>query len=134
MTRKEEILNTARTRADRHQIAEIELHKDNKQLYFYDRIYNAEIASFEAGAQWADEHPISSWISVKEELPYNNPNFIHFGFTNRVLVRDKKWNVFVAYMKKNKDNKWIWYSDIDDNFNLLSYITHWMYIPKIEKD
>lgn len=89
---------------------------------------------FIAGAEWADEHPISSWISVKEELPYNNPNFIHFGFTNRVLVRDKKWNVFVAYMKKNKDNKWIWYSDIDDNFNLLSYITHWMYIPKIEKD
>lgn len=92
------------------------------------------VSGFEAGAQWADEHPISSWISVKEELPYNNPNFIHFGFTNRVLVRDKKWNVFVAYMKKNKDNKWIWCSDIDDNFNLLSYITHWMYIPKIEKD
>lgn len=122
MTREEEI-----RKASNGYINTLEL---SKRDFEYCDIEDA----FEAGAQWADEHPISSWISVKEELPYNNPNFIHFGFTNRVLVRDKKWNVFVAYMKKNKDNKWIWYSDIDDNFDLLSYITHWMYIPKIEKD
>ena len=72
--------------------------------------------------------PKSPWISIKDKLPYNNPNFIHFGLTNRVLVRDKKGNLFVAYMKKNKDNMWIW---CNDNFNLLSEITHWMYIPKL---
>lgn len=86
------------------------------------------------GLDVADNHPKSPWISVKDDLPCNNPNFIHFGFTNRVLVRSKKGNLFIAYMKKNEDNKWIWCNDVDDNFDLLSYITHWMYIPKIEKD
>ena len=78
--------------------------------------------------------PKSIWISVKEKLPYNNPNFIHFGFTNKVLVREKNGNVFVAYMKKNKDNEWIWCNDMDDNFNLLSDITRWMHIPEAPKE
>lgn len=85
-------------------------------------------------AQWSDNKPKSQWISVKEKLPYNNPNFIHFGFTNRVLVRDKKWNVFVAYMKKNKDNKWIWCSDAKNSFDLLSNITHWAYMYNVQKE
>lgn len=85
------------------------------------------------GLEIADEHPKSPWISIKEKLPYNNPIFIHFGFTNRVLVREKKGNLFVAYMKKNKDNEWIWCNDIDDNFDLLSCITHWMPIPNLPK-
>lgn len=134
MTREEEIINVARTRADRHQIAERVLNNYNNKLYFYNRIHNAEIASFEAGVEWADEHPKSPWISVKDDLPYDNPIFIHFGFTNRVLVREKKGNLFVAYMKKNKDNKWIWCNDIDNNFDLLSDITHWMPIPKLPKE
>lgn len=90
--------------------------------------------AFEKGAQWADENPQSPWIDVKEKLPYNNSNFIHFGFTNRVLVRNKNRDLFVAYMKKNKDNKWIWCNDIDDNFDLLSCVTHWMPIPKLPKE
>lgn len=85
------------------------------------------------GLDVADNHPKSPWISVKDDLPCNNPNFIHFGFTNRVLVRDKKGNLFVAYMKrKSKDNEWIWYG-IDDNFDLVE-ITHWMYIPDISHE
>lgn len=86
------------------------------------------------GLSIADANPKSPWISVKADLPCNNPNFIHFGFTNRVLVRDKKWNVFVAYMKKNKDNKWIWCSDVRNSFDLLSNITHWAYIPNLPKE
>lgn len=89
---------------------------------------------FAAGAQWADENPQSPWIDVKEKLPYNNPNFIHFDFTNRVLVRNKNGDLFVAYMKKNKDNKWIWCNDLDDNFDLLSCVTHWMYIPNLPEE
>lgn len=90
--------------------------------------------AFEEGVEWADQHPKSPWISTKEKLPYNDSNFIHFGFTNRVLVRNKNRDLFVAYMKKNKDNEWIWCSDTDDNFDLLSCVTHWMYIPKISKE
>ena len=41
---------------------------------------------FEVGAMWADNNPKSSWINVKDDLPCNNPNNIHFGFTNKVLA------------------------------------------------
>ena len=88
---------------------------------------------FEEGAQWADEHPKSRWISVKDDLPCNYPNSIHFGFTNKVLVIDENKNIFIAYMKKDKNNEWIWCND-DDNFDLLHSITHWMPFPKPPKN
>ena len=105
-------------------------------LYDYktDNSYCNYCAGFRQGVKWADENPQSPWIDVKEKLPYNNSNFIHFGFTNRVLVRNKNRDLFVAYMKKNKDNKWIWCNDIDDNFDLLSCINHWMPIPEPPSD
>lgn len=37
-------------------------------------------------------------------------------------------------MKKNKDNEWIWCNDMNDNFNLLSDITHWVYMPELSKE
>ena len=86
---------------------------------------------YRAGVIWGQSHPLSPWISVKEKLPYNNPNVVHFGFTNRVLVMDKNGHVSLAYMMKNKDNEWIWCYDLDNNFILLPEITHWMYIPDI---
>ena len=85
-----------------------------------------EIFGFKLGANWADENPKSLWISVKESLPYDNPNNVHFGFTNRVLVTDGK-DLFVAYMEKDKDNKWVWHTDNNND----DPITHWMLIPKI---
>ena len=83
---------------------------------------------FEVGAMWADNNPKSSWINVKDDLPCNNPNNIHFGFTNKVLATDGK-DIFIAYMKKNKNNKWVWCSD--DNFDLSHIITYWIPIPKL---
>ena len=67
MTRDEEILNAARTRAERHQIAEMELYGGDKCNYSYGRIYFSEIASFEAGAKWADQHPNNVWHDASEE-------------------------------------------------------------------
>lgn len=83
---------------------------------------------FEAGAMWADANPKSSWISVKDDLPCNNPNNIHFGFTNRVLATDGK-NISIACMKKNKNNKWIWCSE--NSIDLSHVTTHWMPIIKL---
>ena len=74
----------------------------------------------------------SPWISVEENLPCNNPNNIHFGFTNKVLVMDNNKNIFIAFMKKYKDGKWVWCSD--DNFDLSHIITHWMPIPELPKE
>ena len=79
---------------------------------------------FEEGAEWADENPKSPWISVKESLPYDNPNNIHFGFTNRVFTTNGK-DIFIVYMKKDKDDKWTWCSDYN--------ITYWMPFPKLPK-
>ena len=83
---------------------------------------------FLEGAEFALEN---QWISVEEDLPCNNPNNIHFGFTNKVFAIDYNKNIFIAYMTKY-NNKWIWCRD--DNFNLSYIITHWMPIPKLPKN
>ena len=85
--------------------------------------------AFLEGAKFTLEN---QWISVEENLPCNNPNNIHFGFTNKVLVMDNNKNTFIAFMKKYKDGKWVWGSD--DNFDLSHLITHWMTIPKLPKE
>lgn len=83
---------------------------------------------FLEGAEFALNN---QWISVEEDLPCNNPNNIHFGFTNTVLVIDDENNTYIAFMVKDKDNKWSW--DSADNFAFLHSITHWMPIPKLPK-
>ena len=124
MIRENEIIDAARERAERHQIAEMELHKGNKQLYFYDRIYNSEIASFEAGAKWADKHPKSPWISVEDDLPCNHEDFRYFGTTVLVFAMLDNLDVTVTHMCKNESTKeWYW----KDSEN----VTHWMTIPKL---
>lgn len=89
-------------------------------------------SSFEAGAKWADEHPKLPWISVEEDLPCNHDELIHFGFTNNLLVIDDNKNTSTAFMKKYKNNEWIW--DSTYNFVFLPLITHWMPVPKLPKE
>ena len=100
-----------------------------KKAFYEDLHYDPRIC-FEEGIEWADNHPKSSWISVNDDLPCNNPNNIHFGFTNRVLATDGKINIFIALMKKT-NNEWVWYSD--DNFNVSHIVTHWMPFPRLPK-
>ena len=96
--------------------------------------FYCEKVAFRLGAEWADENQKSPWISVKESLPYDNPKNIHFGFTNRVFATNGK-DVFIAYMKKDKDDKWTWYTDDDNVAKILDVlvdpVTYWMLIPKI---
>lgn len=115
MTRKEEIKQASN-----------ELFDD---VIFYSETYKI---GFKAGAMWADNHPKSPWISVEDDLPCNNPNNIHFGFTNNVLVIDDNKNTGIAFMKKYKNNEWIW--DSTDNSVFLPLITHWMLIPELPKE
>ena len=90
--------------------------------------YGSLAPAFLEGAKFALEN---QWISVEDDLPCNNPNNIHFGFTNTVLVIDDENNTYIAFMVKDKDNKWSW--DSADNFAFLHSITHWMPIPKLPK-
>ena len=88
-------------------------------------------AGFIIGAEWADANPKSPWISVDEDLPCNHEELIHFDLTNNVLVIDDKQNTSIAFMKKYKDNEWVW--DSTNNFVFLPLITHWMPIPELPK-
>ena len=62
---------------------------------------------FVDGALWANNSTKYLWISVKDDLPCNYPDNIHFGFTNNVIATDGT-SIFILHMKKCKDNNWIW--------------------------
>lgn len=122
MTRKEEI-NKAKKRICTHtrQTGEI----DNGEFlteYSYDPL---EGEGFVAGAEWADEHPKSPWISVKYDLPCNHKDFVFdtpFGaVTKEVLVLTER-GYYIAYMHFNKE--WSWSTD--------RKVSHWMQIPNLD--
>ena len=114
-----------------------EIHSVSNQLSELYKCSKTFKMGFEAGAEWADEHPKSRWISVKDDLPCNYPNNIHFGFTNNVIATDGT-SIFILHMKKCKDNNWIWCGDTSDGDTVYSVefshsITHWMPFPKPPK-
>lgn len=50
----------------------------------------------------------------------------------KIQKKDDKQNTFIAFMKKYKDNKWVW--AIDDNLDLSHLIIPWMLILKLPKE
>ena len=54
------------------------------------------LTSFRMGAEWADAHPNSPWISVKEQLPKDNVE---------VLVRREDDFIAGAHMRLVEINK-----------------------------
>ena len=61
----------------------------DKQEYHNEKYTEYDIKqAFEKGAEWADEHPKSSWISVKEDLPCNHKELIEKVCTKRVIAFD----------------------------------------------
>lgn len=50
----------------------------------------------------------------------------------KIQKKNDKQNTFIAFMKKYKDNKWVWV--IDDNLDLSHLITPWMPIPETPKE
>ena len=78
---------------------------------------------FEAGVKWADEHPKSPWISVKDDLPCNHSdlvltyNDIPFS-TKRVMVVTDIHTLFLCEMKKDDDRGWIWNYSTKDKITI----------------
>ena len=81
---------------------------------------------FEGGVKWADEHPKSPWISVKDDLPCNHKELIDEDgdsqITKVIIVRYKDNSVAFARMAKH-EGQW----------KFLGRVTHWMPIPKLSK-
>lgn len=127
MTREEEIITAARTRAERHQIAEMELYAGDKCNYSYGRIYNSEIASFEAGAKYADEHPKISWISVNDDLPCNHKELLlSTGYHTVSVFTYKKGGAVGIDNMIIRNGKWEWEA-WKENY------LYWMAIPNLPK-
>lgn len=92
--------------------------------------------SFFDGAEWADKHPQSPWISVKDSPPYQYEELVCsimksgdgtvYGLTKQVVVLGKAKTLNVASMI-NKGYGWEWdrlYPDIE----------FWMPIPELPKE
>lgn len=111
--------------------------------YSYDQI---EGIGFRAGAEWADAHPVSPWVSVHSSKPSDHKE-LHRTY-NGILIRDELQTVpviaravngdnvihIMAYMYLNRDtNLWEWVS-LNKPIGKVYSITHWMPIPKLEEE
>lgn len=97
------------------------------------------IECFKKGAEWADNHPISPWISVEDDLPCNHEELMVKDEkgrweTKRVLVRIQETGTSFKrpYFADCMMSKW----DGEESgflWHLCSqgYITHWMPIPEL---
>lgn len=83
---------------------------------------------FEAGAKWADIHPKSPWINVKEDLPCNHDGLIVkkglMTMTKRVIVVEGDSLYFDRMLLEN--NEWDWVKSICPS--------HWFAIPELPKE
>lgn len=83
--------------------------------------YNGFIRGFKKGAAWADKHPESPWIKLREWKPY---------IMSCVLVYHDE-EVFTAYFKEF-DGVSYWY--VNDGLIEVSENDYWMLIPKLEEE
>lgn len=97
--------------------------------------------AFIEGAEWADNHPKSPWISVKDDLPCNHEELM----TKDDKGRPETKRVIIRYIEESlRGNKYIRYSSCkmsqwDGSGKYLWHvsedcITHWMSIPKLPKE
>lgn len=85
-------------------------------------------AAFREGVKWADEHPKSPWISVKERLPKRPKS--KYNYDNMYFVtREGSSMAFVAIFHKNRK----WY--IPDHMQYTEIVApdYWMPIPELPK-
>ena len=80
---------------------------------------------FEEGAEWADNHPKSPWISVKDDLPCKHEELLDAKYKTKEVFIIKTGNSFdIDYMLK-VNGKWRWFSYENTKF--------WMLIPEPPK-
>ena len=84
--------------------------------------------AFIEGAKWADEHPKSHWISVKDDLPCNHKELIDKNFKANfqktlfvIALSNNNYEDLSCMI--NENGKWEWIAQ--------GVYTHWMPIPKL---
>lgn len=85
---------------------------------------------FENGVKWADAHPKSPWVSVKESLPKEDPERNDYMSVEVLTITDKGYIKLDTYDHQNQ--VWFIHSEILlDEDDSLGKVTHWMYISKL---
>lgn len=84
--------------------------------------------AFVAGAKWADEHPKSPWISVKDDLPYNHKELLlSTGYHTVSVFTYKKGGAVGIDNMIIRNGKWEWEA-WKENY------LYWMPIPNFPKE
>ena len=94
--------------------------------------------AFIEGAEWADNNPKSSWISVEDDLPCNHKELLENEHYTKTVLVVLSWNEHPSkrhismYSMSNKIGSfavdWYWYNTTDYT------VTHWMPMPKLPNE
>ena len=76
------------------------------------------VEAFRCGAEWADKHQPSPWISVEERMPEKVNKFL----SDEVLVR---------YLRGGKEYTFVTHYDYEYQTWNIPNVTHWMPIPEV---
>lgn len=98
-----------------------------KMAYDEDLRYDPRIC-FKEGIEWADNHPKSPWISIKDDLPCNHPELITcesniYSEVTIPVIAVIHGFIIMSRMYKEND-EWHWENDEP---------TYWMLIPEPPK-
>ena len=101
----------------------------DKQEYHNEKYTEYDIKqAFEKGAEWADEHPKSPWISVKNDLPCNHKELLlSTGYHTVTVFTYKKGGACGMDNMIVRNGKWEWEA-WKENY------LYWMPIPKFPKE
>lgn len=101
---------------------EFEIRKEAFIWKDHDKEFIAQTA-FEAGAKWADKHPKSPWISVKDDLPNHNIE---------VLLHYKGGGIVIGELSTDLGHVH-WLTDDDGMVTEFEWVDYWMSIPELQK-
>lgn len=87
-------------------------------LNFKQEWHGSIIDAFTQGAEWADQHPQSQWISVEERLPER-------------VEKYQSADVLVRYRRGCNEYYFVTRYDYEYKDWNISNVTHWMPIPEL---
>ena len=85
---------------------------------------------FQMGVKWSDTHPVSTWVSVNDSLPEEDPERNDYMSVEVLTITDKGYTNLDTYDYQNQS--WFIHSEVLlDEDDSLGKVTYWMYIPKL---
>ena len=132
-------MKTHKTSVFKNEIMSREKEKIDASKRFAQSLYASDMETlnrddlafiFQMGAKWSDAHPVSSWVSVMESLPKEDPERNDYMSVEVLTITDKGHIQLDTYDHQNQ----VWFIRSEvllDEDDSLGKVTHWMYIPKL---